>query len=398
MIPKTRSVPVAALIHEAMTRASLIRRMFERGNELKRQHGADRVFDFSLGNPILEPPAELFDALAEIAGRRDDGLHRYMTNAGFAHVREAVAAKLAADFPGITADHIVMTVGAAGALNVALKTILDPGDEVVLLVPYFPEYVFYVRNHGGVPVLCETAPDFDLDLEALSRAITPRTRAILIDSPNNPTGRIYPRAKLEALARLLAEREAAHGHPIYLISDEPYREIVYIDDAPPSAATFHPSSFQVYSWSKSLCLAGDRIGYLAVSPRCEDAASLVDGMVFANRTLGFINAPATMQLAVARLLALRPDVGWYRSKRDLLVSGLREIGLDVAPPDGAFYLFPRSPEADEMPFIERALAEQVLLVPGAGFGRPGHFRLSYTVSEQTIAGGLAALARALGRG
>lgn len=390
-------MPVATSVHEAMTRGSLIRRMFERGNELVREHGADGVFDFSLGNPSLEPPAELFDALAEIAARRGDGLHRYMTNAGFSHVREAVAAMLAADFPGITGDHVVMTTGAAGALNVVLKTILNPGDEVVVLVPYFPEYAFYVRNHGGVPVLCETGPDFDLDVEAASRAITARTRAILIDSPNNPTGRIYPRASLEALARLLAERERALGRPIYLVSDEPYREIVYVDGAPPSPATFHPSSFQVYSWSKSLALAGDRIGYAAVSPRCEDAGALFDGMVFANRTLGFINAPATMQLAVARLLSLRPDVAWYRAKRDRLVAGLRDIGLDVAAPDGAFYLFPRTPEPDEMPFIERALSEQVLLVPGSGFGRAGHFRLSYTVDDRTIEGGLAALARAMGR-
>lgn len=391
-------MPVASSVQEAMTRGSFIRKMFEQGKELERLHGAENVFDFTLGNPVLEPPAELFEALREISSRRGEGLHRYMTNAGFSHVREAVAAMLAREFPGITGDHIVMTTGAAGAVNIVLKTLLSPGDEVVVLVPYFPEYSFYIRNHGGVPVLCQTGPDFDLDIDALARAITPRTRALLIDSPNNPSGRIYPRASLEALGRLLAEREAAIGHPIYLISDEPYREIVYIDDPPPSPATFHPHSFQVYSWSKSLSIAGDRIGYAAVNPRCEDAGALFDGLVFANRTLGFINAPATMQLAVARVLSLRPDVAWYRARRDLLVRGLRDIGLDVTAPEGTFYLFPRTPEPDEMPFIERAVSERVLLVPGSGFGRAGHFRLSYTATDRAIEGGLAALARVLGRG
>lgn len=387
---------VAKNIQEAMTRASWIRRMFERANELRQQYGADQVFDFTLGNPILEPPAELLDALRAIAGRRSEGLHRYMTNAGFPEVRAAVAATLAADFPGITADHIVMTVGASGAINVVLKAILDPGDEVIVLSPYFAEYLFYVRNHGGAPVLCETGDDFDLDIEALARAITPRTRAVLLNSPHNPTGRIYPRASLEALARLLGEREAATGRPIHLISDEVYREIVYIDDLPPSPAAFHPNSFVVYSWSKSLSIPGDRIGYAAVNPRCEDAASLFDGMVFANRTLGFINAPATMQLALLAALSVKPDVAWYRKRRDLLLGALRDLGIAVHPPAGTFYLFPRSPEADEMPFIQRALSERLLLVPGAGFGRPGHFRISYTVTDQTLEGGLRALARALG--
>ncbi len=390
-------MPVAKNVQEAMTGASWIRKMFERGNELRQKYGADQVFDFTLGNPVLEPPREIFEALREIAERRGEGLHRYMTNAGFPHVRAAVAATLAADFPGITADHIVMTTGAAGALNTVLKTILDPGDEVVVLVPYFAEYMFYARNHGGVPVLCETGPDFDLDIEALSRAITPRTKAILVNSPHNPTGRIYPRASLEALGRLLAEREVAIGHPIYLISDEPYREIVFIEGAPPSPATFHPRSFQVYSWSKSLSIPGDRIGYVAVSPRCEDAASLFDGLIFAHRTLGFINAPATMQLVIAASLSVKPDVAWYRERRDRLVAAFRDLGLDVHSPEGAFYLFPRSPEPDEMRLIERALAERLLLVPGTGFGRSGHFRVSYTVSDRTLEGGLAALARALGR-
>lgn len=390
-------MPVARCVQDAMTRASWIRRMFERAGELRKVHGADQVFDFTLGNPVLEPPPELLDALRDIAGRRGEGLHRYMTNAGFPEVRAAVAGTLAADFPGITADHVVMTTGAAGAANVVLKTLLDPGDEVVLLVPYFAEYLFYVTNHGGVPVLCETTPDFELDMEALSRAIGPRTRAVLVNSPQNPTGRILSGASLSALAGFLAEREATFGRPIYLISDEVYRDIVYVDDPPPSPASFHPHSFVLYSWSKSLSIAGDRIGYAAVSPRCEDAASLFGGMVFASRTLGFINAPAVMQLAVAAAISVKPDVAWYRQRRDRLLGALGDLGLEVRPPEGTFYLFPRSPGPDEMPFIERALAERLLLVPGAGFGRPGHFRISYTVTDQTLEGGLRALARVLGR-
>jgi aspartate aminotransferase len=194
----------------------------------------------------------------------------------------------------------------------------------------------------------------------------------------------------------LAEREAAIGHPIYLISDEPYREIVYDGGAAPSPATFHPRSFQVYSWSKTLSIPGDRIGYVAVSPRCEDAATLFDGMVFANRTLGFVNAPATLQLVIPAVLSVRADVAWYRERRDRLTDALRRLGLEVASPEGAFYLFPRSPEPDEMPFIERAMSERVLLVPGSGFGRAGHFRMSFTVTDETLEGGLAALAKALG--
>lgn len=388
---------LAKTVQEEMTRASWIRRMFEHGNELRRRYGADQVFDFTLGNPVLEPPQEIFDALRDLGERRTEGLHRYMTNAGFPKLRASVAQALSGSFPGMTANHVVMTTGAAGALNVVFKTILDPGDEVVTLVPYFAEYMFYCKNHGGVPTLCETAPDFDLDMGALARAITPKTRAVLINSPNNPTGRVYPKTSLEALGALLREREAAYGHPIYLVSDEVYREIVYIEDAPPSPASFHPHSFIVYSWSKSLSIPGDRLGYAAVSPGCEDAAALFDGMVFANRTLGFINAPATVQLAVLAALGAAPNVEWYRKRRDVLLVALRELGLSVHVPEGTFYLFPSSPEADEMPFIERALQERLLLVPGSGFGRKGHFRLSYTVDDQTLEGGLRALARALGR-
>ena len=293
-------MPVANAISEAMTRASWIRKMFERGTEMTRVHGANNVFDFTLGNPVIEPPAAFYDELAAIAARRGEGLHRYMQNAGFPTVRAAIAERLGRDFPGIEAGGVIMCVGAGGGLNATLKAVLNPGDEVVILAPYFVEYNFYIQNHGGVPVVAQTGDTFDIDPDALAAVITEKTRAVLVNSPNNPTGRLYPRASLEALGRVLADAEARIGHPIYLLSDEPYREIVYVDDPPPSASTFHPNSFLIYSWSKSLSIPGERIGYIAVNPATDDPAGLAGAITFTNRTLGFVNAPATMQLIAAR--------------------------------------------------------------------------------------------------
>ncbi len=390
---------VARGVQEAMTRASWIRRMFERGAELVRQHGAQNVFDFTLGNPYLEPPAAFFDYLGELARRRGEGLHRYMPNAGFPQVRAAIAERLAGQeiFPGLRGEGVVMTVGAAGGMNIALKTLLDPGDEVIVLAPFFAEYGFYVANHGGVLKTVETSADFDVDVGAVAAAIGPRTKALIVNSPNNPTGRLYPRATLEALGGALAEAERRIGHPIYLIADDPYRELIYVDDPPPPAAVFHANSLLVYSWSKSLSVAGDRIGYVAVNPRADGAEAIAGGLTFTNRTLGYVNAPAVMQLAVTRLLDASIDVNWYRTRRDRLVAALRDLGFELRAPEGTFYLFPRSPDADDVAFVNRALEERVLLVPGTGFGRPGYVRLSYSVDDRTIDGGIAALARVMGR-
>jgi len=392
-------MPVANHILEAMTKASWIRKMFEKGTELKRIHGAGNVFDFTLGNPILEPPKEFFDALAELSRLREEGIHRYMPNAGIPAVREAIARRLSGDgvFPGISANHVVMSVGAGGGLNVALKALLNPGDQVVILAPYFVEYMFYIRNHGGEPLVVETKADFDLDPQALAAALGPKVKAVIINSPNNPSGRLYPRSSLDAFCRVLAAKEKEFGRPIYVLSDEPYRELVYGKGAPPSPAALHPNSLMIYSWSKSLSVPGERIGYVAVNPKADTPGALADALNFTTRILGFVNAPASMQWIVAKLLAVTIDVDWYRARRDRLVAAVQEMGLDLVPPEGTFYLFPRSPDPDDVAFVNRALEERVLLVPGSGFGRKGFFRICYCVDDATIEGGIKALRRVLAK-
>jgi len=394
---RSESMPLADQIREKMNRASWIRKMFERGTEMKRQYGAEKVFDFTLGNPVLEPPAPFFDILGELAGRRSEGLHRYMPNAGFPDVRGAIADHLNSNgtFRGLTGAGVVMSVGAGGGLNVTLKAILNPGDEVIILAPFFVEYTFYIGNHGGVPVVVETNDQFDIDPQAVADAITPKTRAIIINSPNNPTGRLYPRSSLEALGKVLVAKEQEVGHPIYLMADEPYRELIYVDDPPPSSAHFHANSFLIYSWSKSLSIPGERIGYIAVNPAADDPAALVDGLTFTTRTLGFVNAPATMQLVAAKLLSTSIDLAWYAKRRERLLAGLADAGFELVAPEGTFYVFPRSPDADDVAFVTRALENRVLLVPGSGFGRKGFFRIAYCVDDRTVDGGIEALRKTL---
>ncbi len=387
-------MPVARGISEAMQAGSWIRRMFERGRELKARLGPDAVFDLSLGNPLLEPPAAFRRALAEIAAEPPAGWHRYMTNAGFPEVREAIAGYLGRKgLLRTTGDHVVMCCGAGGGLNVVLKALLDPGDEVVILAPFFPEYHPYVANHGGRGVVAQTDAVFLPDLAEIERHLTPRTKAVLLNSPNNPTGRVYPRALLRSLADLLERHGRACGRPVYLISDEPYREIVYGDAVAPSMAALYPHTIQVYSWSKSLSVPGERIGYIAVNPETPEARSLVDGMIFSTRVLGFINAPATMQRVAARLLDVSVDVAPYRAKRDRIVAALQAAGYELVVPEAAFYVFPKSPIPDDVAFCEKALEEMVLVVPGTGFGRAGHFRLAYCTDDHTIDEGLRRLGK-----
>lgn len=390
-------MPLSDDIRDAMTRGSFIRKMFEAGTELKKKHGDDKVFDLSIGNPVMEPPPAFFDALADLANRRSGGLHRYMPNAGYPHVREAIARRLAQE--GVfDADPsgVILTVGAAGGMNTVLKTILNPGDEVVVLSPYFVEYLFYVRNHQGVPVLVETAGDFDLDLEALEARLTPRTKALILNAPNNPTGRVYPEATLRSLAALLGRKQKELHTSIYVISDEPYRELHYGQADPVSIVSLHPNSFLVYSWSKSLSIPGERIGYVAVHPDIDDPA-MADGLTFSNRVLGFVNAPASMQHIAAALLDVTVDVDVYRRKRDLCSAALREAGYEFLEPEGTFYFFPRSPLEDDVAFAAEAQKDLVLVVPGSGFGRAGYFRLCFCVDDAALEGGLAALARTRSR-
>ncbi|MBI4703154.1 MAG: pyridoxal phosphate-dependent aminotransferase [Deltaproteobacteria bacterium] len=387
-------MPISTKIRGFIENASWIRRMFEKAIELKVQHGADSVLDFTLGNPTLEPPQAFVDRLRDLAANPPPGLHRYMPNAGFPAVREAVAEALGRQTGvALRGEHVLMTVGAAGALNVALKALLDPGDEVIVLAPYFVEYLFYIDNHGGTARVVETDHAFLPDVEAIGRAIGPQTKAIILNSPNNPTGVVYPRALLERLAAGLGAAAGRVGHPIYVLSDEPYRKIRYVDEVTSALSVFQ-DCVMCTSHSKDLSLPGERIGLAAVHPEAHDGHELLGAMTFAIRTLGFVNAPAILQLAVAGLQDLAIDVEPYRRRRDLLYRGLVDAGYECVLPGGAFYLFPRSPIPDDVEFVRRLLRELVLVVPGSGFGRGGHFRLSYCVDLEVIERALPALRRA----
>jgi aspartate aminotransferase len=370
--------------------------MSEEAARLRALYGAENVFDFSLGNPNLEPPPEFRRVLAELLADPAPGLHGYMPNAGYPETREAVARNLSAEQGvEIPAANVVMTCGAAGGLNVVLRTILDPGDEVVVPRPYFAEYGFYVDNHGGVLRTVPTTDDFALDLEAIGAAIGGKTRAVLINSPNNPTGRVYSAESLASLGELLARKSSEIGRIIFLVSDEPYRKIVYDGVQVPSVFGVYDNTIVASSYSKELSLAGERIGFVVASPAIPDVSRLIAGLVFANRVLGFVNAPALMQRAVARLQGVRADIGLYERNRRILHGALTEAGYSVSLPQGGFYLFPRSPIADDVAFVMELAERRVIGVPGTGFGLPGYLRLSYCVGPHVVDGALPAL-RALG--
>lgn len=392
---------IANKIAGYISRSSWIRKMFEEGERLRQEVGADKVYDFTLGNPDVEPPAAFHAALKELANQPLPGMHRYMNNAGYQETRAAVADKLSADSAlPVMADHVVMTCGAGGALNVVLKTILNPGEEVIILAPYFVEYKFYIDNHGGVPVEVWTNREsFRLDLAAIEAAITTKTRAIIVNTPNNPTGVIYSAEELRALGDLVAQAKSRTGHQIYVISDEPYARISYDGQQVPNIFPLVESSIIVTSHSKDLALPGERIGYLAVNPRMATAMQFIEGAVFCNRTLGFVNAPALMQRLVAGLQHVSVDSADYQAKRDLLYQHLTSIGFSMVKPDGAFYLFPQSPIKDDVEFVKLAQKHHLLLVPGSGFGAPGYFRIAYCVDQGMIERSLpawTALAQELG--
>ncbi|HIJ80971.1 MAG TPA: pyridoxal phosphate-dependent aminotransferase [Desulfuromonadales bacterium] len=377
---------IAMKIASHISRSSWIRRMFEEGERLRQEFGADKIYDFTLGNPDVEPPAAFGRELLRLAESPLPGMHRYMNNAGYPETRAAVADKLSRDSGvNVTADHVIMTCGAGGGLNVVFKTILNPGEEVIILAPFFVEYKFYIDNHGGVPVEVWTdRATFQLDVQAIEKATTPRTRAILICSPNNPTGVVYPAESLKKLGVLLKKIHNDSGHLIYVVSDEPYARIVYDGLHVPAIFSLVESSVIVTSHSKDLALPGERIGYLAANPRMATVSQFMEGAVFSNRVLGFVNAPALMQRLVARLQDESVDVAEYQAKRDLLVDSLTAMGFRMVRPDGAFYLFPQSPIADDVEFVKMAQKHHILLVPGAGFGAPGYFRIAYCVDKGMI--------------
>ena len=391
-------MPASQKIQAAVERSSWIRKMFEEGNERKARFGAENVFDFSLGNPNLEPPAKFKEVLLELISDAGPGRHSYMPNAGFVDTRQAVADYLSGFNKAVfTPDEIVMTVGAGGALNVVLKTVLNPGEEVVIPTPYFVEYNFYLDNHQASAKLVPTRDDFSLDCEAIEDAVDEKTRAVLINSPNNPTGKVYRKGELEELADVLGRCSSKYGQPVYLISDEPYRKIVYDGFQVPSIFDTYNNSFVVTSFSKDLSLPGERIGYAAVHPNIAEKGMIIAGMVLCNRVLGYVNAPALMQRAIARLLDESVDVSVYQKKRDMLCDNLSRFGYDVIKPEGAFYLFPKAPIEDDVAFVRALQEENILTVPGSGFGGPGHFRIAYCVSDQVIEKALPGFERVIRR-
>lgn len=387
---------IAKKISASIEKASFIRKMFEEGAKLKAQFGAENVYDFSLGNPNLMPPEAFRTALKEVVEESGQGAHSYMPNVGYPFVRKAVADYIAAEQGvAMTENEIIMTCGAAGALNVTFKTLLDPGDEVLCPAPYFVEYNFYVDNHGGVLKTVPTKPDFNLDLAAMAGAITAKTKAVLINSPNNPTGQIYPKKDLDALGVLLTEKGKAFGTTIYLISDEPYRKIVYDGNTVPSIFTSYTESLIATSYSKDISVPGERIGFIALHPEATYKKDLLSGMALTNRTLGFVNAPALMQRAIGKIQGVTVDMTPYEKNRKLFCEGLADAGYTFTTPPGAFYLFPKSPIADDVAFVAELQAERILVVPGTGFGGPGHFRIAYCCDAQSIVNALPGFARVM---
>ncbi len=386
-------MPISKQLSEYLKRGSWIRNLFEEGQRLSKE-SAEPVYDLTIGNPDLEPIQKFKTALEHAAGGNVPGAHKYMANAGYEETREAVAQSVGRDagLDGCSKDQVVMTVGAAGAINVALKVLLNPGDEVIVSRPYFVEYQFYAENHGGKVVFVDTKADFDLDPQAIEAAITDKTKVVLINNPNNPSGVVYPQQTLDEVGDVLRRHSAGREAPIFLLDDAPYRKLVYDMDLCTSSLKAYENTLFASSHSKDLGIPGERIGFLLISPRCQGWQRVFAGMAFANRCLGFVNAPALMQRVVASLQDDVIDLDWYRKKRDRIYSALTELGYQTPYPGGAFYLFPKAPGGDDMAFIETLKAKRVLVVPGTGFGQPGYFRIAYCVKDETIDGALQALA------
>ena len=366
--------------------SSAIRKMFEEGIELKKIHGEDNVFDFSLGNPDLDPPQEVVSAIKEVAEDTSHGAHGYMPNAGYAEAREAMAKKVSQEQNlEVPPQNIVMTAGAASALNCVLKSILDSGDEIVVPAPFFAEYRNYVKNYGGVLLEAKTNDDFSLNTDEIASKLSPKTAAVLINSPNNPTGRIYRKEEIEKLSSVLKNHAKKTGRTPLLICDEPYRAINYGNEVA-SVFQFYDSAVIVTSFAKDISIPGERVGFAAVSPKCEESAFLVSAITFSLRVLGFVNSNAFFQKVVSKSWNAKVDYSSYQKRRDILTGILDKAGIAYAKPEGAFYLFCRVPSeiGDDGKFTEILKKHLILAAPGSGFGGKGWFRLAYCVSEKTI--------------
>jgi aspartate aminotransferase len=382
---------IAENIKNALVSSSLIRKMFEEGIILKKQHGDDKVFDFSLGNPDIEPPEAFHKVFLKLAQEDEKGSHGYMPNAGYTHVREALAKKVCKEQNvNIDGSHIIMAVGAAGGLNTVFKTICNPDDEIIITRPYFMEYRAYSNNHGAKLIEVDALDDFNLDIAAIGAALNEKTAAVLINSPNNPTGKVYSASALSALSTLLTEHGKKTGRFPFLVSDEPYREIAYNINIPPVLSCYK-ESIVVSSYSKSLSLPGERIGFIAVGPDVSGKDDLLNGLIYATRILGYVNAPALMQRIVGSLTESRVDVSIYARRRDAFMKVLDNANIEYSVPEGAFYLFCKVPksktsrqEADDKAFVEHLKKHLILGVPGSGFGKAGWLRFAYCVDEKII--------------
>ena len=370
---------------------SAIRMMFEEGNRLRAKYGADKVFDFSLGNPSVPAPDSVREAIIELVNTTDPTvLHGYMSNAGFEDVRQTIAESLNRRFDTkFSAKNLIMTVGAASGLNVILKTILNPGEEVIVFAPYFLEYGAYVRNYDGV--LVEISPDtttFQPNLAEFEQKITPKTRAVIVNTPHNPTGVVYSEETIKKLSAILEATQKEFGTVIYLISDEPYRELAYDGVEVPYLTKYYNNTVVGYSYSKSLSLPGERIGYLVIPDEADGSEELISAATIANRTLGCVNAPSLIQKVVAKCVDAKTDLAAYDKNRQALYNGLKDCGFECIKPQGAFYLFVKSPVEDEKAFCEAGKKYNILMVPGSSFACPGYVRLAYCVSYETIVNSL----------
>ena len=378
---------ISIKMQEQVQNSSVIRAMFEEGKRLAKIHGAENVFDFSLGNPNVEPPKEVNKAILEIINNENlMSIHGYMNNSGYEEVRDAIAKSINAKFgTAFTQTNIIMTVGAAGGLNIIFKTLLNPKDEVITFAPFFGEYRNYVKNYDGELVtVSPNTINFQPNLEEFKEKITPKTKAVIINSPNNPTGVIYSEETIIKLSEILADKQAEFGTDIYLISDEPYRELAYDNAEVPYLSNYYANTIIGYSFSKSLSLPGERIGYLVIPDQAADAENIIASANIANRILGFVNAPSLFQRVVAKCLDAKVDIDAYNRNRELLYHGLSSYGYHCIKPEGAFYMFVKTPIENDVEFCNQAKKKNILIVPGTVFGCPGYVRIAYCVAYKTI--------------
>ncbi len=380
---------ISEKVQKGLVSGFTIRKLFEEGIALKKQYGDDKVFDLTLGNPSMEPPEEFKHELRRLAENPLPGMHRYMENAGYAETRAAVAEQLSLDTDiKFTLNEIVMTCGATGALNVVLKTLLNPGEEAIIFAPYLWEYSNYIDNHGGVMKTIPCDEQVMPRLDALEAGITPKTKAVVINSPNNPSGAVYSDKVLHQLAEVLLKKGEEYGTPIFVVSDDVYCKTFYEGPKCPRILNHYPHNIVVTSYSKDLSLPGERIGYAAVHPDCIQREELVSGLIYCNRILGYVNAPALMQNIIRKLQNVTVSMSEYRKKRDFLYNNLTRMGYSIVKPQGAIYMFPKAPIEDDVAFVKELGESLVLTVPGSTFGIPGHFRIAYCYNDRTLEGSL----------